>query len=151
MMKHEHALFYFSGYLLPSWRLEGAYQSPVREFNKRELQNLEEVLQTFCLKSDDPKIKVRYALTFVVSAEDVDRSDMEKWFHVKPNTAAKLWDLQEVVELCDRRLSHDYCAEMKLFKNLIPLCNNAQSMVFLIFFVETWAFRRSVSLLRWCA
>jgi hypothetical protein len=54
---------------------------------------------------------------------------MENWFNVECGTATKLWDLQSAVEMCDRRLATDFCEEMKLFKNLAPLCNNAQNMV----------------------
>lgn len=129
MVDYERALYYFSSYLLPSWRLESAYQLPVRELNKNELQNLEEVLQRFCMKNDEPKLKLKYALTFLVSTGDLTQKEMEQWFHVDSGTPIKLWDLQSVVELCDRRLATDYCTEMKLFKNLAPLCNNAQNTV----------------------
>lgn len=94
------------------------------------MQNLEEVLQKFCMKHDEPKLKLKYALTFVVTAGDLGRSEMEKWSHVESRGQSKLWDLPGVVEMCDRRLANDYCTEMKIFKNLIPLCNSAQNTVF---------------------
>ncbi|KAI6190143.1 hypothetical protein M3Y97_00084900 [Aphelenchoides bicaudatus] len=127
MLEYEKSLYYFSSYLLPSLRLESAYQCQIREFNKNELQNLEEVLQKFSMKNDEPKIKLKYALTFMVSTGDLSRTEMEKWFHAESGTPIKLWNLQSVVELCDRRLSSDYCTEMRLFRNLTPLCNSAQN------------------------
>ncbi|KAI6237281.1 Leucine-rich repeat-containing protein [Aphelenchoides besseyi] len=128
LIEYEKAMYTFVNYLLPSWQLESAYQSPLRELSRNELQVLEDVLQSHCMKSDEPKIRVRYALTFVVSAGELSRSEMNTWLHAECPPAG-LWNLRALVELCDRRLCANYCTSLRLYKDIMPFCNNAQNTV----------------------
>ncbi|KAI6223088.1 hypothetical protein M3Y99_01465900 [Aphelenchoides fujianensis] len=126
LVEYERAMFTMASYILPSWRLESAYQSPLRELNRNELQTLEDVLQSHCEKNDEPRIRVRYALTFVLSSGELGRAEMEAWSHAECPSGG-LWNLRALVEMCDRRLTVDYCRSLRLFKDILPLCNNAQN------------------------
>ncbi|KAI6223667.1 Leucine-rich repeat-containing protein 9 [Aphelenchoides fujianensis] len=126
LVEYERAMFTMASYILPSWRLESAYQSPLRELNRNELQTLEDVLQSHCEKNDEPRIRVRYALTFVLSSGELGRAEMEAWSHAECPSGG-LWKLRALVEMCDRRLTVDYCRSLRLFKDILPLCNNAQN------------------------
>ncbi|KAI6186361.1 Leucine-rich repeat-containing protein [Aphelenchoides besseyi] len=126
LIEYEKAMYTFANYLLPSWQLESAYQSPLRELSRNELQLLEDVLQSHCMKSDEPKIRVRYALTFVLSAGELNRSEVNTWLHAECPPAG-LWNLRALVELCDRRLCAKYCTSLRLYKDIMPFCNNAQN------------------------
>lgn len=134
---HARAYFMLIKRLLPTWRLESAYVEAAREMSPAELTLIEQVLQSFGVKADEPKFSAQFALAFgaanVGSNGETTRAEMERWWCVECRCAGSssggFWPLGALVELVDKRQKSDYAADVKLFRDLMPLCNGSQKLV----------------------